>query len=103
VLLASNEQVGGVRTLTVGEAYLITVGAGKNEAVGQASMEEVGQGKTTNVRKTYTITVGDLLEIRVGKSSLTMDKEGKIALSGIEVNIEGQGPVKVLGKNVLIN
>ena len=103
VLLASMEQVGGVRTLTVGEAYLITVAAGKNEAVGLESLEEVGHGKTTNVGTAYTITAGDLLEIRVGKSSLLMDKEGKITLSGIEVNIEGEGPVKVLGKNVKIN
>jgi len=95
VLMASTELVGGVRTLTIGEGYVVAVGLG--------AFEEVGLGKETHVGNTYLIKAGDQLEIRVGKSSLIMDKDGKITLAGTEVNIHGEGPVKVLGKNVNIN
>ena len=97
------ERVGGVRTLTVGEAYLVTVGGAKNEAVGLGSMEEVGLDKLSAVGKRYTITAGDQLEIKVGKASLLMTQEGRITLSGTELSIEGAGPVQILGKNVAIN
>ena len=103
VLLGSTEQVGGVRTLSVGEGYLITVGAAKSEAVAADSIEEVGENKATRVGKSCLIEAGDQLELKVGKSRLVMDKEGKITLSGTELNLEGSGPVKVRGKDVDLN
>jgi type VI secretion system secreted protein VgrG len=103
VNFASTEVVGGIRTLNVGAAYGVHVAAAKEETVGLASMETVGLDKGTTVIKAYHISAGDLLEIVVGKSRFVLDKEGKVTITGTEVEISSSGPVRINGKDVLVN
>ena len=103
VALASTEQVGGMRSLAVGGAYVVNVNEGKTETIGTGSREKVAEDKGTEVGKNYRIEAGERLEITVGKAQLVMTKDGQITLAGTELTIEGEGPVKVLGKNVEIN
>jgi len=101
--LASTEQVGGLRSLAVGGSYVVNVNEGKSETVGKGSRQTVREDKVTEVGKVYRIEAGEKLEITVGKAQLVMTKDGKITLAGAELTLEGEGPVKVLGKNVEIN
>lgn len=103
VALTSTETVGLAKALTVGGAYTVTVAGATNTAVGLASAEEVGLSKTTAVGKTYTITAGDRIELRTGSASLILESNGNITLSGVQVLIEGSGPVQINGKDVDIN
>jgi len=100
VTRAKTETVGLASTLTVGGAYAVSVGGVKNEAVGMASAEEVGTSKRSKVGSTYTITAGDTLQITVGQSSLTMNPDGSIVLSGTSISLMSSGPIKGVGQMI---
>jgi type VI secretion system secreted protein VgrG len=81
VALASAETVGAAKALTVGGAYAITVGGMMATNVALVQTENVGLSKT--------VTVGDKLEIVCGNASITLEKSGKIIISGTEIKVNG--------------
>ncbi|MGP5505611.1 hypothetical protein [Psychrobacter celer] len=74
-----------------------------NTAVGIMQTEQVGRIKKTFVGKSYSITVGDEFKITVGKSSLVMNADGSIIITGSSIITQAEGENKVIGKDVLIN
>ncbi len=65
--------------------------------------EQVGRIKKTFVGKSYSITAGDEFKITVGKSSLVMNADGSIIITGSSIITQAEGENKVIGKDVLIN
>ncbi|MGP5231750.1 hypothetical protein ACTXLA_13190, partial [Psychrobacter celer] len=74
-----------------------------NTAVGIMQTEQVGRIKKTFVGKSYSITAGDEFKITVGKSSLVMNADGSIIITGSSIITQAEGENKVIGKDVLIN
>jgi type VI secretion system secreted protein VgrG len=104
VYLASSEEVGLAKNVTVGAAYTVEVVGAMNEAVGGAKATEVGLAHKEIVGKERSMKVGTKLtldadeeiEVKTGAASLTMKKDGKIVIKGIDVTLEsGQGTVKI--------
>jgi len=100
VALASAESVGGAKALTVGGALAFTVAGAMNTAVGLAQAEEVGLVKKTMVGRSYDITAGESFTITCGKSSIRLDRDGTITLSGVHLELAGSGPVNISGNTL---
>jgi type VI secretion system secreted protein VgrG len=120
VYLASTEEVGLARNLTVGAAYTIEVVGAMNEAVGGAKATEVGlahtevagRNRSMKVGKKLSIDADDEIEIKTGAASITMKKDGKIEIKGVDVtmqsgggkvNIDAGGIITIKGPMVKIN
>ena len=74
-----------------------------NTAVGIMQTEQVGRIKKSFVGKSYSITAGDEFKITVGKSSLVMNADGSIIITGSSIITQAEKENKVIGKDVLIN
>ncbi|MCF6244400.1 MAG: type VI secretion system tip protein VgrG [Sulfurovum sp.] len=72
-------------------------------AVGAYSTEEVGDTKITKVGNSYELDVAKKIVIKTGASSLVMDKDGTIVLSGKNVKIIGSEHVEICSEVVDIN
>ncbi|MAR89385.1 MAG: hypothetical protein CML06_00680 [Pseudomonadales bacterium] len=118
VSINDSETIGAAKELTIGGLYQVTVGAAMNETVAALKAEEVGANKTvlvaknmsenvgdnrtlsvgktsTHSAKKITISAEDELTIKVGKASLTMKKDGTIALSGKDIQLKGSGKINI--------
>ena len=93
--LASVETVGGAKALTVGAAYAITVGGMMSTDVARDQTQTVGQSQSETIGTTKTVTAGEKITITCGASTITMDKDGKIIVSGKDIFVEAQGVVNV--------
>ena len=74
-----------------------------NTAVGIMQTEQIGRIKKSFVGKSYSITAGDEFKITVGKSSLVMNADGSIIITGSSIITQAEKENKVIGKDVLIN
>ena len=95
VLMNNAETIGIAKALSIGAGYQISVGGAKNESVGLSSTEQVGKLKH--------IVVGDRFELSVGESSLVLNEDGTIILSGKSVAIQGSDGITISSKSVEIN
>jgi type VI secretion system secreted protein VgrG len=91
------------KSLNIGGAYNIIVGAMKNETVVFTSSETVGQDKFSTITKKYTLDVGEEIILKTGSSSLVMKQDGTIELSGINVKIAGSEHVEICSAIIDIN
>jgi type VI secretion system secreted protein VgrG len=89
------ETVAIAKALTVGAGYQVSVGGAKNETVGLSSSEQVGVLKH--------ILAGKRFELQVGQSSIILNADGTILISGSQISINGTKQVTVNGKMVEIN
>src|SRR5262249_4087390 len=110
--LARNLTVGAAYTIEVVGAMNTAVGAAKTTEVGLEHFETVGKDRTLKVGKKLTIDVTDEIEIKTGAASITMKKDGKIEIKGIDVtmqsaagkvNIDAGGIISIKGPMVKIN
>ena len=91
------------KSVTVGLGYATQVGTIMNTAVGIMQTEQIGRIKKSFVGKSYSITAGDEFKITVGKSSLVMNADGSIIITGSTIITQAEKENKVIGKDVLIN
>ncbi len=103
VTLASTENIGAIKTLTVGAGYAVSVIGGMNTVVGLGQFEEVGLTKKVMVGKTFDITAGDSFTITCGKSKITLDKSGKVVISGTDFEFNGSDHIQLSSDKVDIN
>ncbi|WP_426577413.1 type VI secretion system tip protein TssI/VgrG [Xenorhabdus stockiae] len=103
VQLRSTEMVGLTKILRVGASYRINVGASMNTSVSVSQKETVGMQKRISVGQTLSISAGKVIELKCGKSTLRMDKDGKITIKGKEFRFEASGPVQISGKDIDLN
>jgi type VI secretion system secreted protein VgrG len=58
---------------------------------------EVGLIKKTMVGQSYDLTAGDSVKITCGKSSIQLDKDGTITISGVRLDITGTDHEQITG------
>ena len=58
------------------------------------TVELANGSQTIDVKKKIDIKAGDQLTITVGQAKLTMKKNGKITISGMDIKIDGKKSVK---------
>jgi type VI secretion system secreted protein VgrG len=122
------ERVDKFETLSIGEDRkehvegheVVTIDKTRTQTVKMADLQNVLLGaKSTTVAEDFSIKTGPCyrvttekeIKLVVGKSSLTMNSDGLITLSGTDLNIlgtgqiviEAKGDVVIKGKNVKSN
>lgn len=119
------ENVGLISALTVGMAYQVSVTGVMNTTVGVTQTSQIGVAKTLLVGSNYSVTAGkkmtvnvgnrktesvgsvslysagDHLELGCGGAKIVLTKEGKVFISGLEINLQGTKFVNV--DSLLIN
>ena len=103
--VAKNETVAIalLRTHSIGINDMLNIGAAQEVSVGGAQAMSVGLARTTNVGlndslsvgKNLTIDAGDQITIKTGEASITMKKDGTIAIKGKDISIKGSGKISV--------
>ena len=100
---AMAETVGASRTQAVGVNNRVNVGKNVANSVGKNSVEQVGNNKTVRVGnnesvkvgKRLVVNAGDETTIKTGKASITMNKDGSIAIRGRDISIRGGGSIDI--------
>ena len=124
---AMQVSVGAVMNTTVGAAMAEEVGAAKSVNVGGSSSENIGSSKSVDAGKDISMSSGkkmsltagddfavsggkkgvieikDQLTIKCGKATITMKKNGDIAINGKKINVKGSGNIVMKGKKILEN
>ncbi len=71
--------------------------------VGHNRTEIIGKNDTLNVGKKLNIIAGDQITFKCGKSVIIMKKDGKIQITGKELNIKMSGNIKMKGSKIAQN
>ena len=93
--------VGGGQAITVGEDITETAGGGYSQTVAKDSTTKVGGARSTDVGKDDSLKVakklvidaGEEIIIKTGDASITMKKDGTIAIKGKDILIQGSGKI----------
>jgi len=97
------EQVGDNETITIGKNQEMTIGKDQEESVGDNRKVQIGKNDTLNVGKKLSVVVGDEISFKCGKSVVVMKKDGKIQITGKELNIKMSGNIKMKGSKIAQN
>ena len=101
--LMRTDSIGLAHAMQVGTSQAINIGQTKNENIGYAHNHTVGNQLMINVGDTMQITVGSVFKIVVGKSTLTMDKEGNVTITGTKKLVGFSDSVTMFGKVIDLN
>ncbi|SFE64222.1 type VI secretion system tip protein TssI/VgrG [Methylobacterium sp. yr596] len=93
--IASTEQVGVSKVVNVGQTMRENVGKAHTHTVGEQYVIEVGQE--------MLVKVGEVFRIVVGDSTLTMDKDGNVTITGKTFTTDFSDQVKHWGKVIDLN
>ena len=95
--------VAAAQTLKVGAAQNVDVGAAANMKVGADQALKVTGGRTADIGKDDSLKVaknaiidaGESITIKTGDASITMKKDGTIAIKGKDISIQGSGKITI--------
>jgi type VI secretion system secreted protein VgrG len=87
--------IGSNQTLSVGSDQRVTVGSNQTDSVGNDRNTSVSNNDSLTVGKNITISAGDQVVISSGGASITLTKDGTIAIKGKNITLEGSGQIKV--------
>ena len=90
-----NTMVGHTQATTVGEKQRTSVGKHRSVHVGLSEDKSIGESMSVAVGKAFTLTVG--------KSSLTMQEDGTIILSGTHIEWRAENTIKALAETIDLN
>ncbi|XXX71830.1 type VI secretion system tip protein TssI/VgrG [Sorangium sp. So ce134] len=88
---------------TVGNDFTKLVMNCVREVVGMNRSRVVGNNETVEIGSVQATRVGDRVEIVCGKSSIVLDKSGKIVISGTDITIQSSGHTQVFGDPIDLN
>ena len=99
------DSIGVAHAMQVGMSQAINIGMTKNENVGQAHTHThtVGQQMIVNVGEQMQINVGKVFQIIVGNSTLTMDSDGNVTITGKTFTTDFSDQVSHWGKVIDLN
>jgi type VI secretion system secreted protein VgrG len=98
---AQEVTVGAARALTVGVDQSTDIGNNLSLSVGDTRTGQIGKDDMLQVGKNLVIDAGDQITVKTGKASITMKKDGTIAISGKDISIKGSGKIDVkASKNI---
>lgn len=89
------ESVGSNERIDIGKNQDVTVGAKQTLNVGKDRNIDVGASQRVTIARNLTIDAGDWITITTGNASITMRKDGTIAIRGRNITIDGSGTVNV--------
>ena len=75
------------------------MGADETHSVTGGRTTSVGKDDSTKVTKNFVVDAGDSITIKTGDASITMKKDGTIAIKGKDITIEGSGKINVKGRS----
>lgn len=91
------------REKNVGGDQKTTITGEDNETVKKSQKVKVEENYTLDVTKITTIKSGEKIELICGASSITLEKGGKVTISGTEFDFTAGGKAQIKGKDVFIN
>ena len=100
---SSNESVGKSKTVAVGSNF--TVQVGKNLELSSAKSTIIASGDNLSLisGKKALFEVADQLTIKCGKASITLKKNGDIAITGKAISIKSAGKITIKGQKIVEN
>jgi type VI secretion system secreted protein VgrG len=107
--VAQQISVGVDQSISVGAAQQTSVGANQKNSIGKDQTNDVsndrnssvGNNDTLQVSKKLSIDAGEEITITTGQASISMKKDGTIAIKGKDISIEGSGEINVkASKNI---
>ena len=98
-----NVSVANTRTDSIGVAHAMQIGMSQAINIGQTKSESIGQTAQENVGQLKTVTVGQTLQITVGKSSLVMQSDGTVTLSGTQLTCNFSDHIQLSSKLIDLN
>ncbi|WP_437572976.1 type VI secretion system Vgr family protein [Sorangium sp. So ce887] len=88
---------------TVGNDFAKQVMNNAREVVGMNRSRAVGNNETVEIGSVQATRVGDRVEIVCGKSSIVLEKSGKIVISGTDITVHSSGHTQVYGDPIDLN
>jgi type VI secretion system secreted protein VgrG len=87
--------VGGNQTVSVTGNAGMTVKGDESRKVTGGRTTTVDKDDSTKVTKNWVVDAGESLTIKTGDASITMKKDGTIAIKGKDISITGSGKISV--------
>jgi type VI secretion system secreted protein VgrG len=103
--------IGENRTETVGKDETIDITNNRTVTIGKNDQTTISENRTISVAKNSNLDVGknlvfnagDSIEIKTGSASITMKKDGTIAIKGKDISLDGSGKINIkAGGNVVL-
>ena len=102
--------VGAAQSNTIGAAQTNSIGADRSIKVGGAQATKVGKGRSTSIAEDDALKVGknlvieaaESVSIKTGDASITMKKDGTIAIKGKNILVQGSGKITVKADSDLV-
>ena len=93
--IGSNQSItiGAIQTVSVGADLSETIGSNHSENVSSDRSASIGKSDSLQVGKNLTINAGDQITITTGDASISMKKDGTIAIKGKNITITGSGKI----------
>jgi type VI secretion system secreted protein VgrG len=85
--------IGGGRTENVSKDESITIGGGRTVSVSKDESIIISGNQMINVGKVLSVTAADSITFATGSASITMKKDGTIAITGKDITITGSGKI----------
>ena len=87
--------VGNNHTESIGKDKTLSVGDNHSEDIGKNMTLQVGKDLTEDIGKNLTIVAGDQIVLKTGSASITLKKDGTIALKGKNISVNGSGKIDI--------
>ncbi|NOZ52531.1 MAG: type VI secretion system tip protein VgrG [Gammaproteobacteria bacterium] len=98
-----DRSVGKNESITIGKDLTEDVGKNMTLSVGDDQKISIGKNLSIIVGKKTVIDAGDSLTLNCGGASIILKKNGKIQITGKEVNVKASGNIKLKGSNIAEN
>lgn len=102
--------VGANQSNSIGAKQSTDVGSDRSVQVGGAQSTKVGKGRSVSVAdddalkvgKNIVIDAGDSITLKTGSASITMKKDGTIAIKGKDITVNGSGKINVKASSDIV-
>jgi len=89
------ESVGKNETISIGKDRTETVAKNETITIGENRQVEIGKKDSLVVGKELFVDAGDKITITTGKASITMKKNGDIAIKGKNITVTGSSKINI--------
>ena len=86
---------GSKQSVTVGDAASMSIGADETRSVTGGRTTSIGKDDALTITNNWTISAGDSVTITTGSASISMQKDGTIAIKGKDISLEGSGDINI--------
>jgi len=98
-----DRSVGKNESLTIAKDLTEDIGKNMTLTVGDDQKISIGKNLSIMVGKKTVIDAGDSLTLNCGSASIILKKNGKIQITGKDINVKANGNLKLKGSNIAEN